>query len=122
MKLATLSFAMLTACLSAQPQQNFDNAQIHTLPVQGNVYMLVGPGGNVTVQVGKQGVLMVDTMFAPLAPKIMAEIRKLSDGPLRYIINTHVHADHVGGNEAIFKMVPAYPSQPLNIIAHENVL
>ena len=123
MKLAPLSLAVLAAaCLCAQPQQNFDSAQIHTLPVQGNVYMLVGPGGNVTVQVGKQGVLMIDTMFAPLAPKIMAEIRKLSDGPVRYIINTHVHPDHVGGNEAIFKMVPADPSQPLNIIAHENVL
>ena len=107
--------------LFGQPQ-NFDNAQIHTLPVQGNVYMLVGPGGNVTVQVGPQGVLMVDTMFAPLAPKIMAEIRKLSNGPVRYIINTHVHPDHVGGNEAIVKMIPADPSQPLAIIAHENVL
>jgi cyclase len=111
---------LLAGCLTAQP--NLENAQIHTLPVQGNVYMLVGPGGNVTVQVGKQGVLMVDTMFAPLAPKIMAEIRKLSDGPVRYIINTHVHPDHVGGNEAIFKLIPPDPTQPVNIIAHENVL
>jgi glyoxylase-like metal-dependent hydrolase (beta-lactamase superfamily II) len=111
---------LATGLLFAQP--NLEDAQIHTLPVQGYIYMLVGPGGNVTVQVGKQGVLMVDTMFLPLAPKIMAEIRKLSDRPIRYIINTHVHPDHVGGNEAIFRLVPADPSQPLNIIAHENVL
>ena len=113
--------AVLGSGLSAQ-QPNFDNVQIHVLPVQGNVYMLVGAGGNTTVQVGKQGVLIVDTQFGPLAPKIMAEIRKLSSGPIRYIINTHVHPDHVGGNEAFVKLVPADPTQPLNIIAHENVL
>ena len=118
-KFATLALFLATA-LWAQP--NLENAEVHTLKVQGNVYMLVGPGGNVTVQVGPQGVLMVDTMFAPLAPKIMAEIRKLSSGPVRYIINTHVHPDHVGGNEAIVKLIPADPSQPLNVIAHENVL
>jgi cyclase len=113
--------ALLAASLCAQ-EQNFDNVQIHVLPVQGNVYMVVGAGGNMAVQVGKQGVLLVDTMFAPLAPKIMAEIRKLSDGPVRYIINTHVHPDHVGGNEAFVKLIPQDPTQPLNIIAHENVL
>ena len=56
----------------AQPQQNFDNVQIRVLPVQGNVYLVAGTGGNITLQVGKEGVLMVDTEFAPLAPKIMA--------------------------------------------------
>src|SRR5437868_9150304 len=81
------------------PQQNFDNVEIHTLPVQGNVYMLVGTGGNITVQVGKDGVLLVDTEYAQLSEKILAAIRKLSDGPLRYIINTHYHADHTSGNE-----------------------
>jgi len=107
---------------AAQPQQNFDAVQIQVLPVQGNVYMLAGAGGNITVQVGKDGVLMVDTEFAPLAPKIMAEIRKLSAGPIRYIINTHVHPDHVGGNDAFAKMIPQTPAAPLKIIAHENVL
>src|ERR1700704_6475021 len=89
---------------SEQPQQNFDNVQIRVLPVQKNVYMLSGSGGNITVQTGEDGVLMVDTEYAPLAPKIMAEIRKLSKGPLRYIINTHMHGDHTGGNEAIAAM------------------
>jgi cyclase len=109
------------ACMFGQPP-DLESAEIHSLPVQGNVYMLVGPGGNVTVQVGKQGVLLVDTMFAPLAPKIMAEVRKLSNGPVRYILNTHVHPDHVGGNEAIAKLVGNDPTQPLNIIAQSNVL
>ena len=106
----------------AMGQPNLANAEIHVLPVQGNIYMFSGPGGNVTVQVGKQGVLIVDTMFAPVAPKLMAEIRKLSNGPVRYILNTHVHPDHVGGNEALAKLIPRDPTEPLNIIAHTNVL
>ena len=102
--------------------QNFDNVPIKVLPVQGNVYMLAGAGGNVTLQVGREGVVMVDTQFAPMAPRIMEEIRKLSKAPVRYIINTHVHPDHVGGNEAFDKLIPLDPAQPLKIIAHENVL
>ncbi len=66
--------------------------------VQGSVYVLMGDGGNITVQVGKDGVAMVDTGFAPLAEKAMGEIRKLYDGPVRWIVITHVHADHTGGN------------------------
>jgi glyoxylase-like metal-dependent hydrolase (beta-lactamase superfamily II) len=84
--------------------------------------MISGDGGNITVQVGSQGVLVVDTGLAPLAPKAMAEIRKLSKGPIHYIINTHVHPDHVGGNEAFTKMIPPNRAQPLLIIAQENVL
>src|SRR5712691_5775507 len=84
-----------------QAKQNLANAEIHVLPVQGTVYMLVGPGGNVTVQVGKEGVLVVDTMFAELSEKLLTEIRKLSNGPIRYVLNTHAHPDHTGGNEKI---------------------
>jgi glyoxylase-like metal-dependent hydrolase (beta-lactamase superfamily II) len=105
----------------AQPQ-NFDNVKIEVLPVRNNVYMLAGAGGNITVQVGKEGVLLVDTQYGPLVPRIMAEIRKLSPGPIRFIVNTHVHPDHVGGNEAIAKLIPQNPLEPLKIIAHENVL
>src|SRR5580692_7925704 len=113
---------LLCAVTANSQQQNFDQVEIHTEPVQHNIYMLVGAGGNTTVQVGSEGVLMVDTQFAPLAPKLMAAIRKLSPGPLRYIINTHVHPDHVGGNAAIAKLAGSDPALPLKIIAQENVL
>jgi len=87
----------------AQQQQNFDNVQVNILKAQGNVYMLVGAGGNVTIQVGNDGVLMVDTQYAPMSTKLLAAIRTISQGPLRYIVNTHSHPDHVGGNENLKK-------------------
>jgi cyclase len=87
----------------AASQQNVPQAELHVLPVQGNIYMLVGAGGNITVQIGNQGVLLVDTGLAQNSQKVLAEVRKLSSRPIRYIINTHVHADHTGGNEAIAK-------------------
>ena len=111
-----------SSALAQQNQIDFAKVEMHVLPVQGSVHMLVGAGGNVTVQVGRQGVLLVDTEFGPLVPRLMAEVRKLSSGPLRYIINTHVHGDHVGGNEELVKTTPVDNTQPLNIVAHENVL
>jgi cyclase len=130
----SVGFALFSAGILLAQQQNFDNVQIRTAHVKGNVYMLAGAGGNTTVQVGEDGVLMIDTQFAPLAPKIMAEVRKLNKGPLAWIINTHVHPDHVGGNAAIAALAgTATPGgasafgrvdgiQPLKIIAHGNVL
>jgi glyoxylase-like metal-dependent hydrolase (beta-lactamase superfamily II) len=117
-----LILAALLPALQAQ-QPDFSNVEIQTLHVQGNVYMLVGGGGNVTVQIGNDGVLLVDTNFAQLAPKIMAAIRKLSSGPVRYVVLTHVHADHTGGTEALLKLgaTPAAPS-PALVVAHINVL
>src|SRR5665213_2971946 len=118
--------------LYAQQQQDFSKVEEHVLFVQGNVYMMVGAGGNSTVQVGKDGVLVVDTQFAPLAEKMLAAIHTLTDKPIRYIINTHVHGDHIGGNEALYKaggiivggnfagQVAA--NSPAAILAHENVL
>ena len=122
MRIFAAFFLAAVVTLCAQLQQNFDNVQMRVLPVQGNAYLMAGAGGNITVQVGKDGVLLVDTEYAPLAPKIMAEVRKLSNGPVRFIINTHVHPDHVSGNEALTKLIAAPPDQPLKIIAHENVL
>ena len=92
-------------------------------PVQGNVYVLVGDGGNITVQVGKDGVALVDTGYAPLAPKAMAAIRKFSDGPVRWIVNTHVHGDHTGGNAEHGKLGMTGESigRP-RIVAQSNVL
>ena len=71
--------------------------------VQGNVYMIVGAGGNVTAQVGSDGVLLVNSGAAQNTGKLLAEVRKLSTGPIRYLINTDVGADHVGGNEKVFE-------------------
>src|SRR5579863_8393436 len=130
-----LSVALLAAAgpAHAQQNQNFANAEIHVLPVQGNVYMLVGPGGNMTVQVGKDGVFLVDTMYAPLADKIVAAIRTISKGPIRYIVDTHVHADHTGGNEPVRKAGSTISggnvsadirdsAEGAQIIAHQNIL
>jgi len=80
--------------------QNQD-AEVHVLPVQGNIYMIVGAGGNITVQAGKDGVLVVDTGLAPMADKVLAAIKSISTGPIRYVINTHYHPDHTGGNGKI---------------------
>jgi cyclase len=113
---------ILLAAAAAQAQPNADDVRIHVEPVQHNLYLLAGAGGNVTVQVGAEGVLMVDSGLTPATPKLMADIRKLSPGRVRYIINTHMHPDHVGGNAAIAKMFTGDPAQPLSIIGHENVL
>ncbi|HEY1759175.1 MAG TPA: MBL fold metallo-hydrolase [Bryobacteraceae bacterium] len=103
--------------------QDSNNPQIQTLPVQGNVYMLVGGGANVTVQIGSDGVLLVDSNYAQLAPRIIAAIRKLSAGPVRYVVLTSVQADHTGGTEALVKLgaTPAAPS-PALVVADIDVL
>lgn len=106
--------------LAAQQPQNYDNVKVNILPVQGNVYMLIGAGGNTTLQVGKDGVLLVDTQYAPMAPKIMAAIRTLSEMPIKYIINTHMHGDHTGGNGALVKLGGG-GGMP-RIIANDHVL
>jgi cyclase len=93
-------FALLIATAGLACAQN-ENAEVHVLPVQGNIYMIVGAGGNITVQTGKDGILVVDTGLAPMADKVLAAIRSISPGPIRYVINTHYHADHTGGNVKI---------------------
>ena len=116
-------FLLLPVLLCAQPAVNPDTAHLTTSRVQGNVYVLMGDGGNITVQTGKDGVTLVDTGFAPLAPKAMAEIRKLSDGPVRWIVNTHVHADHTDGNAEMAKLGMTRESiGPPRIVAQSNVL
>ena len=87
----------------AQQNQNFDAVQMDVQQVSGNVYMVVGAGGNTTVFTGPEGVLIVDTQFAPLSGKILDVVKKLSDQPIRWIVNTHSHGDHIGGNEALAK-------------------
>jgi glyoxylase-like metal-dependent hydrolase (beta-lactamase superfamily II) len=111
---------VLASAMSAQQPQNYDNVKVNILPVQGNVYMLIGAGGNTSLQIGKDGVLLVDTQYAPMAPKIMAAIRTLSQAPIKYIINTHMHGDHTGGNGALVKLGGG-GAMP-RIIANDHVL
>ncbi|BAQ64885.1 cyclase [Geminocystis sp. NIES-3709] len=94
--------------------QDFDKVEIKTTPLKNNIYMLQGEGGNIAVSVGKDGILMIDSEYAPLSTKIMAAIEKISDQPIRYLVNTHYHSDHTGGNENFAKAGAL-------IIAHENV-
>jgi glyoxylase-like metal-dependent hydrolase (beta-lactamase superfamily II) len=135
--LARLAVAAVAASLigaaSAQPAVDFAKAKIEILPVQGNVYMLVGPVGNSTVQVGDDGVLIVDTQYAELSDKILAAIRTLSKRPIRYVLNTHAHPDHTGGNEAIAQAGATIAGgnvsgtikdagEGASVVAHENVM
>jgi cyclase len=124
---------LFVAFAAAQQNQNLNSVEMHILPVQGNVYMLAGAGGNITVQVGNDGVLIVDTQYAPLSEKILAAIRTLSKGPIRYVINTTYDADHTGGNEPIRKAGSTIAggnvagdiqdaAEGAQIIAHDNVL
>jgi cyclase len=118
--------AMLCPLVCRAQSQNVDNVELHLIPVQGSIYMLIGAGGNITVQAGSDGVLLVDTMSAPLAPRIAGEIKKISPLPIRFIIDTSVDTDHTGGYEALAKMgVPgASPTDTggSTVIAHENVV
>jgi cyclase len=120
--------------IRAQAAQTSTSAgEVRALHVQGNVYLLAGAGGNIAVQIGEQGVLVVDTGVAEMGEKVVAAIRKLSDKPLQYIVNTHVHADHTGGNDVVRRAGVTITganvagnltdaSQGARIFAHENVL
>jgi len=97
-------------------------APLDTFHVGGNVHMIIGAGGNIAVQTGDEGVLVVDTGLAQNADRVLATVRKLSSQPIRWIINTHVHPDHTGGNEALAKAGSKTTGGPAEIIAHERVL
>jgi cyclase len=97
----------------AQAQQDFSNVEIKAIPVAKNIYMLQGAGGNIGVSVGPDGILIVDDQFAPLAGKIAAALQQLNPGKLKFVLNTHHHGDHTGGN--------AQFSREAHIIAHTNV-
>lgn len=84
--------------------QDFSKVEIKTTKVSGNFYTLEGQGGTIGVLVGPDGVFMVDSQFAPLTDKIVAAVKQISDKPIRFMVNTHVHGDHTGGNENLGKM------------------
>jgi cyclase len=118
-----LVFLSLSCLAAAQ-----DGVQMETMRVRGNVYLLASTLGNITVQVGKDpghdGILLVDTGPGQLSGRILAEIRKLSDEPIRYIVNTSADTDHTGANAAIAKpdARPYYVAPEVSIYAHDNVL
>jgi cyclase len=88
---------------SARQERNSNSGEVHLLPVQGNISMLVGAGGNITVQAGDDGILLVDTGLATMSDKVLEAIRPLSKRPLAYVINTDERGDHTGGNENLGK-------------------
>jgi glyoxylase-like metal-dependent hydrolase (beta-lactamase superfamily II) len=142
---AMIGFALFTLAASAQQQQqqirtpkqtrlpqnpDFSKLEVQTLKVQGNVYLLAGAGGNIAVQVGDQGVLLVDTGYDQMSAKILAAIRKISDKPIRTIVNTTLADDHTGGNGTLVKAgfinqagpgLGGRPNEAM-LIGHNNLL
>lgn len=113
-KLLLPAFAMLLlVSLTPAQDQDFSKVEIKVTKVAGSVYMLEGAGGNIGASVGEDGIVVVDDQFAPLAEKIQAALKGITDKPVRFIINTHYHFDHTGGNAYFQKQAP--------IIAHDNV-
>ena len=114
LSLVTLAcLLILGAGLATAQQRDFSNVEIKATHVRGNIYMLNGTGGNIGVSIGSDGVLIVDDKFAPLADKIRAALKEVGGGELKFILNTHWHGDHTGGNQVFGPEAP--------IIAHTNV-
>src|SRR2546430_13346812 len=109
-----LAVAVFAFALFAFAQQrDWSKVEIKVIHVAKNIYMLQGEGGNIGVSVGSDGILIVDDQFAPLAPKIETALKDLNPGKLKFVLNTHYHGDHTGGN--------AHFGPEAHIIAHTNV-
>ncbi|MFP5468202.1 MAG: MBL fold metallo-hydrolase [Alphaproteobacteria bacterium] len=108
----TLGIAGLTSAFAQQ--QDFSKVEIKTIKLGDTLYMLMGEGGNIGVSAGADGVYLIDDQYAPLSEKIMAAVKAISDKPINYVVNTHWHGDHTGGNENFGKA-------GATIIAHEAV-
>src|SRR5215467_1361125 len=115
MRKATLLIAawLFAAAWVLAQEQDFSKVQIKVTKVAGSVYMLEGAGGNIGASVGEDGIVIVDDQYAPLADRIQAALKGITDKPVRFVINTHYHEDHTGGNAYFQKNAP--------IIAHDNV-
>jgi glyoxylase-like metal-dependent hydrolase (beta-lactamase superfamily II) len=109
-----LALLALAAAVPAHAQQDFSTAEIQTEQVAPGVYMLVGPGGNIGVSVGEDGVFLIDDQYAPMTDKVVAAIARITSDSVRFVFNTHWHDDHTGGNESL-------SGRGALIVAHENV-
>ena len=115
--LTVACIAALVAAAGGQGQADpFAGVELEIVPVAGQVHMVTRPGGggNIGVFAGDDGVLLVDSLFAPLADRLVGAVRRVSDRPIRFLINTHVHPDHIGGNEPL-------AGRDVLIFAHDNV-
>ena len=108
---AVLTALALGGSVAAQ-QQDFSQVQIKTTKIGPSFYALEGQGGAIGVLTGPDGVFMVDAQFAPLTDKIVAAIKQISDGRIRFLVNTHVHGDHTGGNENLGKLGAVILARP----------
>jgi glyoxylase-like metal-dependent hydrolase (beta-lactamase superfamily II) len=109
-----LVLAVTVVAFAPLQQEGFDKVEVVSTKVTDGVYMLTGRGGNIGVSVGPDGVFLIDDQYAPLTDKIRAAVKTLSDGPIRFVLNTHWHGDHTGGNEN-------FGASDVVIVAHENV-
>lgn len=104
---------LLLAAGTVAGQTDFTKVEVKAVKVAGTVYMLTGAGGNIGASIGEDGIVIIDDQYAPLAPKIEAALRLITPKSVRFVINTHYHGDHTGGNEHFGKSGP--------VVAHENV-
>ncbi len=111
---ALAATAVIVSTAASAQQQDFSKVEIKTTNLGNNTYMLEGAGGNITLAVGTDGIIMVDTQFAPLHDKIMAAIRAITPLPIKYIVNTHFHGDHTGGDAGFQK-------DGATVIAQDNI-
>ncbi len=116
-RIRKLIVVVAAACLPAGPAlaqgQDFSQVEIRAIHLSPSIHMLTGAGGNIGLSVGEDAVFVIDDQFAPLAPKIKAAIARISPKPVQFVLNTHFHFDHTGGNEAFGK-------DGALIVAHDN--
>ncbi len=108
-------FILAISAVSLFSQSRFDKVEIKPHKITDNIYMLEGSGGNIGLFIGENEVLIIDSQFAPLSDKIKAAIRGISSKPMKWLINTHWHGDHTGGNANM-------ATEGLTIVGHKNVL